>query len=131
MTKTETWQTRPLVREGAPKRQNSNFEGKKKSGQMSKIWAWHQDILTDCQSQCDFDFDFDFAGLGPKSDCSGNAQKQLYNKLQTRPLVREGAKNNKRADVWRKFQGERKIDQRSQMGAWHQDRLADWLSVVN
>jgi hypothetical protein len=31
------------------------------------------------------------AGLGPKSDCSGKAQKQLYSKLQTRPLVREGA----------------------------------------
>jgi hypothetical protein len=31
MTKTETWQTRPLVREGAPKRQDSNFENKKKS----------------------------------------------------------------------------------------------------
>jgi hypothetical protein len=33
--------------------------------------------------------------------------------------------------VWRKFQGERKIGCGSQMGAWHQDRLADWLSVVN
>jgi hypothetical protein len=31
------------------------------------------------------------AGLRPKSDCSGKAQKQLYSKLQTRPLVREGA----------------------------------------
>jgi hypothetical protein len=30
-------------------------------------------------------------GLGPKSECSGKDQKQLYNKLQTRPLVREGA----------------------------------------
>jgi hypothetical protein len=39
--------------------------------------------------------------------------------------------NNKHAYVWKEFQGERKIDQRSQMGAWHQDRLADWLSVVN
>jgi hypothetical protein len=28
------------------------------------------------------------AGLRPKSDCSGKAQKQLYSKLQTRPLVR-------------------------------------------
>jgi hypothetical protein len=25
------------------------------------------------------------AGLSPKSDCSGKAQKQLYSKLQTRP----------------------------------------------
>jgi hypothetical protein len=31
------------------------------------------------------------AGLGPKSDCSGKAQKQLYSKLHTRPIVREGA----------------------------------------
>jgi hypothetical protein len=30
------------------------------------------------------------AGLRPKSDCSGKAQKQLKSKLQTRPLVREG-----------------------------------------
>jgi hypothetical protein len=43
------WETRPLVREGAPKRQESNFE-KKNSGQMSQIWAWHQDILTDWPS---------------------------------------------------------------------------------
>jgi hypothetical protein len=27
------------------------------------------------------------AGLRPKSDCSGKAQKQLYSNLQTRPLV--------------------------------------------
>jgi hypothetical protein len=31
------------------------------------------------------------AGLRPKSDCSGNAQKQLYSNLQTLHLVREGA----------------------------------------
>jgi hypothetical protein len=31
------------------------------------------------------------AGLRHKSDSSGKAQKQLYSKLQTRPLVREGA----------------------------------------
>jgi hypothetical protein len=31
------------------------------------------------------------AGLRPKSDCSGKAQKQLYSKLQTRPLVRMGS----------------------------------------
>jgi hypothetical protein len=33
------------------------------------------------------------AGLRPKSDCSGKAQKQLYSNLQTRPVVREGATN--------------------------------------
>jgi hypothetical protein len=31
----------------------------------------------------------------------------------------------------RKSQGERKIGCGSQMGAWHQNGLADWLSVVN
>jgi hypothetical protein len=35
------------------------------------------------------------AGLRPKSDCSDKAQKQLYSKLQTRPLVREALQNNK------------------------------------
>jgi hypothetical protein len=30
------------------------------------------------------------AGLRPKSDCFGEAQKQLYSKLQSCPLVREG-----------------------------------------
>jgi hypothetical protein len=38
MTKTDTWQTRPLVREGAPKRQDSNFEGGK------KCWSNVQDL---------------------------------------------------------------------------------------
>jgi hypothetical protein len=33
------------------------------------------------------------AGLRPKSECSGKAQKQLYSNLQTRLLVREGATN--------------------------------------
>jgi hypothetical protein len=31
------------------------------------------------------------AGLRPKNDCSNKDQKQLYSKLQTRPLVIEGA----------------------------------------
>jgi hypothetical protein len=40
------------------------------------------------------------AGLQPKSDCSGKAQKKVYSKIQTRPLVREGAlQNNKPATV--------------------------------
>jgi hypothetical protein len=38
--------------------------------------------------------------------------------------------NYKNATVWKKFQGESKIGRGSQMGAWHQDWLADWLSVV-
>jgi hypothetical protein len=33
----------------------------------------------------------EFCGTLPKSDSFGKAQKQLYSKLQTRPLVREDA----------------------------------------
>jgi hypothetical protein len=46
-------QTRPLVREGASQKQDRNCETVIKSG------ARHQDLLTDCQSQCDFDSDFE------------------------------------------------------------------------
>jgi hypothetical protein len=71
------------------------------------------------------------AELRPKSDYSGKAQKQLYSKLQTHPLVREGAtKLQKRNCLKKKFQGDSKIGHESQMDAWHQDWLADWLSVV-
>jgi hypothetical protein len=38
--------------------------------------------------------------------------------------------NNKPATVCRKSQGGRKIGRGSQMDAWHQDGLTDWLSVV-
>jgi hypothetical protein len=31
------------------------------------------------------------AGLRPKSECSGKAEKQLYSNLETCPLVIEGA----------------------------------------
>jgi hypothetical protein len=56
MTKTDTWQTRPLVREGAPKRQDRNFEEKRISGQKSQIGLDTKTYwLTDRQSQCDFD----------------------------------------------------------------------------
>jgi hypothetical protein len=64
-------------------------------------------------------------GLQLKSDCSDKAQKQLYSNLQTRPLIREGTTKLQTRNCLKKFQGERKIGHRSQMGAWHQDRLAD------
>jgi hypothetical protein len=51
-------------------------------------------------------------------------------KLQTRLLVREGAPHQQTRNCLKiKRQGE-KICRGSQMGAWHQDGLADWLSVV-
>jgi hypothetical protein len=49
-------QTRPLVREGSPQKQDRNCET------VINIWSWtpdgarQQDLLTDRQSQCDFDF---------------------------------------------------------------------------
>jgi hypothetical protein len=41
-------QTRPLVRKGAPQKQDRNSQGD---------GTQHQDLLTDRQSQCNFDFD--------------------------------------------------------------------------
>jgi hypothetical protein len=49
MTKTDKWQTRPLVRVGAQIRQDSNF-GKKNLWSKVPDWARHQDILTDWPS---------------------------------------------------------------------------------
>jgi hypothetical protein len=49
-------QTRPLVRESAPQKQDRNCR------RVINIWSWasdgarHQDLQIDCQSQCDFDF---------------------------------------------------------------------------
>jgi hypothetical protein len=70
------------------------------------------------------------AGLRPKSDFSGKAQKQLYSKLQTRPLAREGTTKLQTSNCLKKFQRESKIGRGPQMSAWQQDWLADWLSVV-
>jgi hypothetical protein len=49
-------QTRPLVGEGAPQRQDNKFqtqtlEKEATSGQTSTKWTRHLDILTDCQQQ--------------------------------------------------------------------------------
>jgi hypothetical protein len=52
-------QTHPLVREGAPQKQDRNYQT------VINIWSWatdgarHQDWLTERQSQCHFDFDFE------------------------------------------------------------------------
>jgi hypothetical protein len=50
MTKTDTWQTRPLVREGAPKRHDRNFERGGNLWSMVPDWTRHLDILTDWPS---------------------------------------------------------------------------------
>jgi hypothetical protein len=66
------------------------------------------------------------AGLRPKSDCSGNFQKQLYSKLQTRPLVREDTITITNPQLFKENAKEsKKIGHSAQMGSRHQDRLAD------
>jgi hypothetical protein len=59
---------------------------------------------------------------------SGKAQKQLYSKLQTHPLVREAVPRQGTRNHQTKKQ---KSDHGLQMEARHQDRLSDWLSVLN
>jgi hypothetical protein len=55
-------------------------------------------------------------------DCSGKAQKKLYRKLQTRPLVREGAQHQET----RNRQTEKK---NLVMGSrWEPDTKTDWLT---
>jgi hypothetical protein len=49
-----------------------------------------------------------YAGLQPNSDCSGKDQKQLYSKLETRSLVREGAKKNQTSNYINKISGRKK-----------------------
>jgi hypothetical protein len=52
-------------------------------------------------------------------------------KPQARLLVKEVAPHQQTHDclqIIKEIRG--KIGRGSQMGAWHQDRLADWLSVV-
>jgi hypothetical protein len=52
-------------------------------------------------------------------------------KLQTSPLVREGAPHQQARNCLKIIKERRgKIGRGSQMGARHQDRLADWPSVV-
>jgi hypothetical protein len=69
----------------------------------------------------------EFCGTGSESDCSGKDQKQLYEKITNtlsrqrgRPTVRNPQLSNRK----------QKSGHRLQMGARHQDRLADWPSVV-
>jgi hypothetical protein len=71
----------------------------------SKIWPW---VLRD--------FDLRVTALArPRWNCTVNYRPVLSSE--------RALQNNKHATVWRKFQGERKIGRRSQIGAWHQDWL--------
>jgi hypothetical protein len=78
----------------------------------SKIWPW---VLRDFNARMT-------ALAWPRSNCTINYRPVLSSE--------RALQNNKRATVWRKCQGERKIGHWSQMRAWHQDGLSDWLSVV-
>jgi hypothetical protein len=63
-------------------------------------------------------------GLGPKKDCSGEAQLLVVN---YRPdLSSERAPTSTNPQLFR----DRQIRRGSQMGFWPQDRLTDWLWVV-
>jgi hypothetical protein len=64
------------------------------------------------------------AGLRPKSDCSGKTQKQLYSKLQTRPLVREGATKEQIRNL-----SKRNFKEKEKLVAgprWVPDTKTDW-----
>jgi hypothetical protein len=63
-------------------------------------------------------------GLRLKCDCSGKAQKQLYSKLQTRPLVREDALKQNNVIVQRK-KSKITSGQGSQREARYPDELVD------
>jgi hypothetical protein len=63
-------------------------------------------------------------GLRLKCDCSGKAQKQLYCKLQTRFLVREGALKVERRNCPTKEE-ENKIWSRVPREARYPDELVD------
>jgi hypothetical protein len=87
---------------------NSDWESLK---WYSKIWSW---VLWDSDPRVT-------ALARPRSNCTS--------KLQIHPLVREDAPHQATRNCqYRKKKG--KIGRGSQVGAWQQDRLADWLSVV-
>jgi hypothetical protein len=67
-------------------------------------------------------------GLRPKSDCSGNAQKQLYSNLQTRPLVREGATQVQTCNCLNKISRRKQTLVTSPRFGWT-PRHTDWLTV--
>jgi hypothetical protein len=93
--------THPLVREGAPQKQDRNSRG------AINIWSWAPGgcsipRLTDRQSQCDLDL-------------------VREDKRQTRPLVREGDPIEEDS----KFHIKKKSGHGPQKGAQYQDLLTD------
>jgi hypothetical protein len=56
--------------------------------------------------------------------CTSLARPSNNWKLQTRPLVREGAQNQQTHNCLKMIKGKRQIGRWCQIGAWHQDRLA-------
>jgi hypothetical protein len=68
------------------------------------------------------------ARLRPERDCTGDVQQQ---EQVTDPSSRQrGRYKITNAQLSKENQGERKIGRESQMGAWHRDGLADWMSAV-
>jgi hypothetical protein len=119
MTVTDRRQTRPLVREGAPQIQQSNFQTENNIWSQFPEWTWHQDILTDWPSVVTWLWLWFF--FSPAKTW----------KVQIRLLVREGAPLQQTRNCLKIIKEKKgKIGRWSQMGAWHHDGLADWLSVV-
>jgi hypothetical protein len=65
-----------------------------------------------------------------KSSVTALARARTNSKLQTRPPVREGATKLQTRNCLKEISRRKKIDRGSQMRVWHQDGLADWLSVI-
>jgi hypothetical protein len=165
---TDKRQTQPLVREGAPQRQNSNFQTENNIWSQVPEWTRHQDILTDWPSVVTWLWLWRWLVIpnpmptlflgeintGTWPSTLGNlrnrdnriwpwvpwdwdprkavlAMRRKNWKLKTRLLVREGAPHQQ-IRICLKIIKEikRKIVRGFQMGAWHQERLADWPSVV-
>jgi hypothetical protein len=61
------------------------------------------------------------AGLGPKSDCSGKSRSNYMSKLQTHPLVKEGAQHQeyRNCQLGKKRKKENKTKQKKEKESGH------------
>jgi hypothetical protein len=82
-------QTRPLVRESAPQKQDRNGQTVINIRSWAPDGARYQDLLTDRQSQCDFDFDFK-----QRNPCGGGVEY-----LHRGPASRRGRRKGK-SRIW-------------------------------
>jgi hypothetical protein len=113
------------------------------SGQTSTKWTRHQDILTDWLSAVKWlwtgvsNLALQVGGVSDETVmygygfCMTRTIEWLHCKLQTRPLVREGASQKQdRKFQTATFPQEVISSRKSHKGARYQDILTDWPSVV-